>query len=89
MGKAEATTLSVRLTIVSEIEKVAAEQNKRLGALNDNLPLMESGLDSLCFAILVARLEDELGFDPFSASDDVTLPVTLGDFVELYEKAAA
>jgi hypothetical protein len=89
MLKAEATTLSVRLTIVSEIEKVAAEQNKTLGALNDNLPLMESGLDSLCFAILVARLEDELGLDPFSASDDVALPVTLGDFVELYEQAAA
>jgi acyl carrier protein len=89
MSKTRATTLSIRLTIVSEIEKVATEQSKTLGALNDNLPLMDSGLDSLCFAILVARLEDELGVDPFSASDDVSLPVTLGDFVELYERAAA
>ena len=31
----------------------------------DDLVLLDSGLDSLCFAILVARLEDELGVDPF------------------------
>ena len=42
----------------------------------------------LCFAIIVATLEDELGFDPFSASDDVYFPVTLGDFVTFYETAA-
>ena len=36
--------------------------------------LLNSGLDSLCFAILVTRLEDELGFDPFTISDDVYFP---------------
>ena len=45
-------------------------------------------LDSLGFAILVARLEDTLGFDPFTASDDVYFPVTLGDFIRVYENAA-
>jgi acyl carrier protein len=50
--------------------------------------LMNSGLDSLCFAVLVARLEDQLGVDPFSTSEDVTFPVTLGDFVRVYENAA-
>jgi hypothetical protein len=33
------------------------------------------------------RLEDELGVDPFSAAEDVTLPVTLRDFVQTYEHA--
>jgi hypothetical protein len=29
-----------------------------------------------------------LGVDPFTASDDVTFPVTLGDLVQAYENAA-
>lgn len=78
----------VRLTIISEIEKIAAEQSKKVAVLDNSLVLAESGLDSLCFAILVARLEDELGSDPFTASDEVAFPVTLGDFIELYENGA-
>ena len=81
--------MTTRLTITSEIQKVAAEQNVKLAPLQDDLVLLDSGLDSLCFAILVARLEDELGVDPFTASDDVSFPVTLGDFVKVYENAAA
>ena len=37
----------------------------------------------------VARLEETLGFDPFTESDDVAYPVTLGDFIRFYEHAAA
>jgi hypothetical protein len=39
-------------------------------------------------AILVARLEDKLGFDPFTESDVIHYPVTLGDFIQLYESTA-
>jgi acyl carrier protein len=80
--------MSIRLTILSELAQVAKEQNVELPPLSDDLVLLESGLDSLGFAILVARLEDRLGFDPFSASDEVYFPVTLGDFVTVYEHAA-
>jgi acyl carrier protein len=80
--------MSTKLTITSEIRKVADEQNITLAPLQDNLILLNSGLDSLCFAILVARLEDALGVDPFSTSEDVSFPVTLGDFVKAYENAA-
>jgi acyl carrier protein len=80
--------MTTKLTIQSEIQKVASEQNVTLAPLSDDLNLLDSGLDSLCFAILVARLEDSLGVDPFTASDDVTFPVTLGDFVQAYENAA-
>lgn len=76
---------SIRSTILSQFELVAAEQKKRLAPLDDNLVLLDSGLDSLCFAIIVARLEDELGSDPFTASEDVFFPVTFGDFIRLYE----
>ncbi|MEJ0048898.1 MAG: hypothetical protein WDN04_24415 [Rhodospirillales bacterium] len=55
--------------------------------LTDDLKLLDSGLDSLCLAVVVARLEDGLGVDPFSAADETALPVTIGDFVKLYEDA--
>ena len=80
--------MSLRPTIISQIEQIAAEQNKKLAPLTDNLVLLESGLDSLAFAVLVARLEDTLGFDPFTSSDDVYYPVTLGDFIRFYENAS-
>lgn len=80
--------MSVRSTIIAQFERVAQEQNKNSPRLSDNLILLESGLDSLCFAIIVARLEDALGLDPFSTSDDMDFPVTLGDFIRLYENAA-
>ena len=79
--------MSTRLTIIAAIEQVAREQNKTLQKLSDALELLESGLDSLCFAILVARLEDKLGYDPFTSSDDVEFPVTLGEFIGVYENA--
>lgn len=81
--------MTTRLTIMSEMQRIADEQAKRLAPLSDDLVLLDSGLDSLCFAVLVARLEDKLGLDPFTAADDVAFPVTLGDFVKVYERAAA
>ena len=80
--------MSVRATIVSQFEVVASEQQRRLAPLTDDLKLLQSGLDSLSFAIIVARLEDGLGFDPFNAEEAVEFPVTFGDFVRLYEKSA-
>ena len=77
--------MTTKLTIMSEMRKVADEQAKTLAPLSDDLVLLDSGLDSLCFAVLVARLEDKLGRDPFTASDDVAFPVTLADFVRVYE----
>jgi acyl carrier protein len=80
--------MSVRSTVLSQFKQVAMEQNKTLAPLSDDLPLLESSLDSLCFAIIVARLEDELGVDPFSAAESANAPATLGDFIKLYENAA-
>ena len=68
---------------------VAKHQRKPLMPLNDGLALLDSGLDSLCIAIIVANLEDELGLDPFGAGNNVSIPETLGDFIALYENAAA
>jgi acyl carrier protein len=81
--------VSMREAIIGEIKAIAQEQNKKLAPLSDELVLLDSGLDSLCFAILVARLEDRFGIDPFSNAEEAVFPVTLGDFVGLYQKVAA
>jgi acyl carrier protein len=78
---------SIRSTIISQMEKVAREQSKKLASpLTDDLALLETGLDSLALAILVVRLEESLNFDPFTASNEVYYPTTLGDFIRFYEE---
>ena len=79
--------MSVKSTVLDQFKQVATEQNRTLAPLSDDLSLLESGLDSLCFAIIVARLEDALGVDPFSA-EIADFPVTLGDFIKIYEVAS-
>ena len=80
--------MSVKLTIMQQMEQVAREHRKVLAPLNDDLVLVDCGLDSLGFAVLVARLEDTLGVDPFTTAEDAFFPVTLGDFVKVYENGA-
>ncbi len=80
--------MSIKLTIVDQMKQIAREHGKTLAPLSDDLVLLDSGLDSLGFAVLVARLEDTLGVDPFTTAEDAMFPVTLGDFVKVYENAA-
>ena len=80
--------MSVKAAVISAIQQIAGDDKKSLPPLIDDLVLLDSGLDSLAIAILVARLEETLGFDPFTESDDVAYPVTLGDFIRFYEHAA-
>jgi len=81
--------MSVGLTIKTIMKQIARDHKVNLPPLDDSLVLHESGFDSLCFAVLVARLEDEVGIDPFTMSDDVYFPVTLGDFIKAYENVPA
>ena len=80
--------MSIRLTIMAQIEQVAREHGKALAPLQDDLALLDFRARLLGIAVLVARLEDRLGVDPFTASDDVQFPVTIGDFVRAYENGA-
>ena len=81
--------MSVRLKILAMMQQIALEQQVSLPALDDELSLHETGFDSLAFAILVARLEDELGVDPFTVAEDAAFPSTLGEFVRAYENVPA
>ena len=79
--------MSTRLTLYNEIQQIAVQQERTLAPLTDDLPLLDPGLDLLCFAILVSRLEDLTGCDPYSTGDDVKFPSTLGELITFYEKA--
>ena len=81
--------MTIQTMIFEQFEQVARDQEKTIAPLTNDLVLLDSGLDSLCFAIIVARLEDQLGVDPFTASEDVYFPVTLGDFIKFYKDASA
>ena len=75
----------------ASIRKVFAEiwrQEKGTEAptLVPDTVLLDSGLDSLGFAIFVSMLDEELGFDPFTLSDDSYYPQTFAEFVAFYEK---
>jgi hypothetical protein len=83
----EQAQMNVRSDIVDLFNNVAQEQGIPLAPLTDDLALLDSGLDSLCFAIVVARLEGLLGVDPFSSSEDILFPVTFGEFVKFYDNA--
>jgi acyl carrier protein len=74
--------------VFEQVKQVAAQQQKTLPPLSNDLRIMESGLDSLCLAILISRLDDELNVDPFD-SDANGIPVTYGDLVRIYEQAVS
>jgi hypothetical protein len=71
--------------VISQMAKVAAEQHLDSCAA-DRRPSASQlwlGLAVFFFAILVARLEDEIGSDPFSESP-AKFPKTVGESILLY-----
>jgi acyl carrier protein len=50
--------------------------------------LLECGLDSLGYAMLVAQLEEDLGFDPFTELEIDIYPSTFAEFLAIYQQCA-
>jgi hypothetical protein len=86
---AAAPTMSIRSTIESLLRQIAAEHGRTLAPLTDELKLLESGLDSMSVAVVVMHLADLFGRDPFNSGRVIDSPVTLGDFIRMYETCAA
>ena len=64
----------------------ALEQGTEAPPLQSDTVLLETGLDSLGFAIFVSSLEEELGYDPFTLAEDAYYPQTFEEFVAFYER---
>jgi hypothetical protein len=78
--------MSVRTVIIEELSLLFEEDGLARPEFVDDLVLLSTELDSLGFAVLVARLDERLGYDPFSLMDDPVYPQTLGEFVEIYSR---
>ncbi len=72
----------IRTTFVEVYERDG--KKKYSGNLDLNPVLLETGMDSLGFAILVTQLEEKLDFDPFSDSEDAFYPTYFDEFVKFY-----
>ena len=57
--------------------------------ITDETVLLDTGLDSMALGILVTRLDEEFGIDPFIANNDAVYPRTFGEFVQAYTAACS
>ncbi|PHR62034.1 MAG: acyl carrier protein [Robiginitomaculum sp.] len=64
----------------------ALEVGTDVPALLPDTILLETGLDSLGFAIFVSSLDEALGFDPFTLAEDAYYPQTFDEFVAFYKR---
>jgi hypothetical protein len=79
--------MNIRSQVIDQFSRAAKEQDSKLPPFTGNLRLFRPGLYSRCFAILIARLEDFLAVDLFSA-EGILFPATFGEFASCYEACA-
>jgi acyl carrier protein len=79
----------IRDEIVLAFRRIAEAQGQRLAPLTDELKLTECGLDSVGFVLVIASLEESVKVDPFDSPEDIDFPVTLRDFIAMYERHEA
>ena len=79
--------MDLEQTIKKILQDIIKDQKVELKSeITDETVILETGLDSLGFAILVAKLDEQLGYDPFQLMEDGFYPKTIKDFVDCYEK---
>ena len=78
----------IKKKIIEQYKKVFKKQNKESSPpkIKDSTLIIDTGIDSLGFAILVTNLEEELNYDPFTLSTEAFYPQTMGEFIKFYEK---
>lgn len=80
--------MNIRSIILEELLQLFDEDDLVVPEFTDDTLLLETDLDSLGFAVLVTRLEERLGYDPFSLMEEAVYPASLKEFVEVYERFA-
>jgi acyl carrier protein len=80
-----------RRAIEEEIAVVLKEGGRAVPTISDGSALMQGGLglDSMDFAVLVVRLEQRLGCDPFNSAALEQFPTTVAELASLYEQTRA
>lgn len=75
----------IRTGILTTLINVLKEDGIDPPTVTDETILLQTGLDSLGFAVLVTRLEEQLGYDPFSLMKEAVYPKSFSEFVNLYQ----
>jgi len=79
--------ISIRDSILTIFQDVMETTGNDMSCeLTDESILLQTGMDSLGFAILVTQLEQEHGYDPFVMMDTPVYPTTFKEFVDIYER---
>ncbi len=74
--------MDVRKTVIDCLRETLKEEAQSPQC--EITEMMDLELDSLAFAVLLGRLEDALGIDPFSDMSEVVFPSTVGELVAIY-----
>ncbi len=78
-------TIDLEKIIFQEIRQIADEAGTTVArVLTRETEVFASGLDSMGFAVLVAKLEETLGYDPFVTMAEPVYPRTLGEFIDVF-----
>ena len=80
--------MDIRNIVLTTLSELMLEETGEVTSIDEDLILLESGLDSLGLAVLITRLESILGFDPFSISEAPYYPRSLKEFIAFYEKTS-
>lgn len=77
--------MDLKALILSNMNEILEEKGAATYAdISPDAILLETGLDSLDFAVLVVKLEMALGFDPFAEMAVPVYPRTFAEFLKIY-----
>jgi acyl carrier protein len=80
-----AVSMNLEITLREVINTVLLEDGLQKVDITSETQLGEIGLDSLGFAIVIARLEKVVGYDPFTEGKVNQYPSTFGEFLKIYQ----
>ena len=75
---------NIRTIIIRELSGLIEEESGAVREISETDDLVDLGLDSLAFAVLLTRLEEFLGIDPFVAIEQGAPPRSVGDLLDAY-----
>lgn len=78
----------IKIELLKCMEEVAAQTGSELATdLNAHSTLIESGLDSLAMALVIAKMDERIGVRPFQSPALEGMPVTLNELVFAYHQS--
>ncbi len=74
----------IRTSVIEEIIKTFEQEGVIFNEAMLEMGVMEIGVDSLTYAVLVTRLQNKLKRDPFTDNPNLGYPKTLNEFISAY-----